>query len=59
MDKAFYKSLLDSGFKHFDKNGNPCETESKYLVKDGSVFDNEEKVSSKIEKYSENLGILE
>lgn len=45
---------------YFDKSGKITYDEdgAKWFVKGGSVHDNEEKVSSKAEKYNENLGLL-
>jgi hypothetical protein len=69
--KKFYQNLITRAEVHQAINNvsityfsNDCKVldaetkECKYYVTEGTVYDNTEKISSKMAKYSANLGLL-
>ena len=63
--EKFFRFLIsrfeDKKVVFYDKRGEEVKNdgrECKWWVADGVVYDNEEKVSSKMAKYSANLGML-
>ena len=68
-DNSFFEMLLSRAemagrienkrIVYFDAKGHRAEEDgAKWWVCNGVVYDNEEKISSKVAKYSHNLGFL-